>query len=48
LLEFVRAVDPKCVYTMHGFAREFAAELRALGIEAWALGLPNQLDLPLT
>lgn len=47
LLAFVEAVNPKCVYTMHGFAAEFASDLRAMGIEAWALGLPNQLDLPL-
>jgi Cft2 family RNA processing exonuclease len=47
LLAFVRAVNPTLVFTMHGFAREFASDLRALGIEAWALGLPNQLDLPL-
>lgn len=47
LLAFVRAVNPARVFTIHGFAREFASDLRALGIEAWALGLPNQLDLPL-
>jgi hypothetical protein len=47
LLAFVRAVNPTRVFTMHGFAQEFASDLRALGIEAWALGLPNQLDLPL-
>ena len=47
LIAFVRAVEPKRVFTMHGFAAEFAADLRALGIEAWALGEPNQLDLRL-
>jgi Cft2 family RNA processing exonuclease len=47
LLEFVRAVNPSRVFTIHGFAREFASDLTALGIEAWALGQPNQLDLPL-
>lgn len=47
LMAFVRAVEPRRVFTMHGFAQEFAADLRALGIEAWALGMPNQLDLPL-
>lgn len=45
LLRFVEAVQPKRVYTVHGFAREFAATLRARGIEAWALGLENQLEL---
>lgn len=48
LLSFVELVQPKRVYTVHGFAREFAATLRARGIEAYALGRPNQLDLPLT
>ena len=47
LIAFVHAVGPKRVFTMHGFAAEFAADLRALGIEAWALGQPNQLDLQL-
>jgi len=47
LLAFVEAVQPKRVFTMHGFAREFASNLRVRGIEAWALGLPNQLELPL-
>jgi Cft2 family RNA processing exonuclease len=48
LLLFVEAVQPKVVLTVHGFAEEFAATLRARGIEAWALGRENQLDLPLT
>jgi len=47
LLEFVARVQPKRVFTLHGFAREFAADLRARGIEALALGYPNQLDLAL-
>jgi len=47
LLRYVEAVKPRCVYTVHGFAREFAATLRARGIEAWALGLSNQLELDL-
>ena len=45
LLAFVDKVQPKLVYTLHGFAREFAATLRARGIEAWAIGQQNQLDL---
>lgn len=45
LLRFVEAVQPKRVYTVHGFAREFAATLRARGIEAWALGMENQMEL---
>lgn len=44
LLAFVHAVQPKIVYTVHGFAEEFAADLRSRGIEAWALGKKNQLE----
>lgn len=47
LLKLVAMVQPKRVYTVHGFAREFAAVLRARGVEAWALGRANQLELPL-
>jgi Cft2 family RNA processing exonuclease len=47
LLEFVFRVGPSRVYTVHGFAVDFAQELRRRGIEAWALGLPNQLELTL-
>jgi DNA ligase-1 len=45
LLRHVENVAPKRVLTLHGFASEFAADLRARGIEAWALTGPNQLDL---
>jgi Cft2 family RNA processing exonuclease len=44
LLEFVERVQPRRVFTVHGFAAEFAATLRARGIEAWALGRENQLE----
>jgi len=47
LLRFVAAVGPRLVYTVHGFAAEFARDLRERGIEAWALGRENQLDLGL-
>lgn len=47
LLRHVEAVAPKRVLTLHGFASEFAADLRSRGIEAWALTGPNQLDLNL-
>lgn len=47
LLAFVEKVQPKLVYTVHGFAKEFAATLRQRGVEAWALGLGNQLELGL-
>ncbi len=45
LLTFVERVQPKRVFTVHGFAQEFAATLRQRGIDALALGQPNQLDL---
>lgn len=45
LLRFVDLVQPRRVYTVHGFAREFAATLRARGLDALALGQANQLDL---
>lgn len=47
LLRHVENVSPDRVLTLHGFAQEFARDLRARGIEAWALTGPNQLDLPL-
>jgi Cft2 family RNA processing exonuclease len=47
LLRLVDQVRPRLVYTLHGFASDFAGTLRARGIEAWALGQANQLDLPL-
>lgn len=47
LLEFVARVQPRRVFTLHGFAREFAATLRARGVEAFALGLDNQLEFSL-
>jgi Cft2 family RNA processing exonuclease len=47
LLALVDQVRPRLVYTLHGFAREFAATLRARGVEAWAIGQQNQLDLVL-
>lgn len=47
LLRHVEAVGPKRVLTLHGFAQEFARDLRARGIEAWALTGANQLELTL-
>jgi DNA ligase-1 len=47
LLAFVKQVAPKRVFTLHGFATDFAATLRGMGIEAWALGEANQLELAL-
>jgi DNA ligase-1 len=46
LVEMVRQVNPKRVYTLHGFAAEFAQHLRDLGYEAQALSEDEQLALP--
>ena len=45
LLRFVELVQPKRVFTVHGFVEEFARTLRERGIEAWALGVDNQLEI---
>ncbi|MFQ3670068.1 MAG: ATP-dependent DNA ligase [Verrucomicrobiia bacterium] len=47
LLAMVEAVKPERVWTLHGFAAEFAATLRERGVEAWALTSDNQLELGL-
>lgn len=47
LLRHVADVAPKRVLTLHGFAQDFARDLRARGIEAWALTGANQLELML-
>ena len=47
LLRFVELVQPRRVYTVHGFAEEFARTLRDRGVEAWALGVDNQLEFAL-
>ena len=45
LLECLRRVRPRRVLTVHGFAREFAAELRAKGVDAWCAMGDDQLEL---
>ena len=47
LHECVTRVRPKRVLTVHGYAKEFAAELRAKGIEAWCAMGGDQLELSL-
>jgi len=47
LLRYVDLVRPKRVLTLHGFAAEFARDLRERGIEAWALSAENQMELGL-
>jgi DNA ligase-1 len=45
LLRYVELVQPRRVLTLHGFAAAFASELRARGLEAWALSEENQMEL---
>ncbi|PYJ62045.1 MAG: DNA ligase [Verrucomicrobia bacterium] len=48
LVEFVKRVAPKRVFTLHGFAADFAQTLREMGFAAQALSEEEQLALPLT
>src|SRR6266571_3308839 len=45
LLRYVELVRPRRVLTLHGFAAAFASDLRARGLEAWALSEENQMEL---
>src|SRR4029453_5375493 len=45
LLRYVELVEPRRVLTLHGFAASFASDLRARGLEAWALSEENQMEL---
>lgn len=47
LIEFVKRVAPKKVFTLHGFAADFARTLREHGFDAQSLSEEEQLDLPL-
>jgi DNA ligase-1 len=47
LVRYVELVKPERVLTLHGFAAEFARDLRDRGIEAWALSEENQMELTL-
>ncbi len=47
LLRYVELVQPQRVLTLHGFAAEFARDLRDRGVDAWALSEQNQLELAL-
>ncbi|MBL9116460.1 MAG: ATP-dependent DNA ligase [Verrucomicrobiaceae bacterium] len=48
LLETVDIVQPRRVWLVHGYTREFAAELRSRGLEAWTLERDDQLELAIT
>ena len=45
LQELVKQVQPKKVFTVHGFTREFAQTLRAQGVDAVAPGWHEQMAL---
>jgi len=45
LLHMVKLVQPRRVFTTHGWHREFAATLRAKGLEAWSLHGGDQLEM---
>lgn len=47
LIAFVQRIQPRQVFTVHGFAVDFAETLRWLGYDARALGWHEQLALPL-
>ena len=47
LLQCVEQTHPQLVYTVHGYASEFARDLRARGIEAWSLVSDDQMELAL-
>ncbi|HEY1171567.1 MAG TPA: ATP-dependent DNA ligase [Verrucomicrobiae bacterium] len=47
LIEFVKRVAPRRVYTLHGFAADFAQTLRDLGFDAQALSESEQLSFKL-
>ncbi|MEY2546987.1 MAG: ligase 1 [Verrucomicrobiota bacterium] len=47
LVRYVDLVQPQRVLTLHGFAAEFARDLRDRGVEAWALSEENQMELTL-
>lgn len=47
LLECVQRVRPKKILTVHGYERQFAAELRLRGHDAWSASGDDQLELGL-
>ncbi len=47
LMECIQRVRPKRILTVHGYVKEFAAELRNLGMDAWSAAGGDQLELPI-
>jgi DNA ligase-1 len=45
LIETVEVVKPRRVYLVHGYTQEFAADLRARGVEAWTLEKADQMEI---
>jgi len=45
LLAYVARVEPKKVYTDHGYAADLASHLRRQGLDAQALGVAEQMEL---
>jgi DNA ligase 1 len=48
LMECITRVRPKKILTVHGYAKEFAAELRAKGMNAWCAMGGDQLELSIS
>ena len=48
LMECIQRVRPKKILTVHGFAKEFAAELRAKRMDAWCAMGGDQLELSIS
>ena len=46
-LECVKRVDAQRIVTLHGFAREFAADLRERGHDAWSIHGDDQVEMNL-
>ena len=44
LMDIVDRVKPSRVFTLHGFADEFAGDLRHRGLDAWSLTGGNQME----
>ena len=45
LMECIKRVRPKRILTVHGYAKEFAAELRSRGLDAWCAMGGDQMEL---
>ncbi len=48
LMECIKRVRPKKILTVHGFTKEFAAELRIKGMDAWCAMGGDQLEFPIS